>query len=235
MSQDDSQATFDEWAEDYDTALAHGIRVSGEGKDYFAQNRLSFLADCLAAEGLSPSRVLDFGCGTGSAAPYFFGELQCISLLGVDVSPRSIAHARRENKDESVSFEVLDEFAPPGDIDVAYASGVFHHVVPPERIAIAEKVLQSLRPGGLFALWDNNPWNPGARYVMSKIPFDRDAIMLSVREARQLLLDAGFEIVRSDFLFIFPAVLSWLRFLERPLSKLPIGAQYQVLARKPLV
>jgi hypothetical protein len=59
--------------------------------------------------------------------------------------------------------------------------------------------------------------------------------MLSVREARQLLLDAGFEIVRSDFLFIFPAVLSWLRFLERPLSKLPIGAQYQVLARRPLV
>lgn len=68
---------------------------------------------------------------------------------------------------------------------------------------------------------------------MKRVPFDRDAIMLSAPEARRMLSDAGFEIIGTDFLFIFPAFLSAMRFVERPLSKLPIGGQFQVLARKP--
>ena len=66
--------------------------------------------------------------------------------------------------------------------------------------AAIDYVLRSLRPGGLFAFWENNPWNPGTRYVMSRIPFDRDAITLSPLEARQLLRVGGFEILRTDFL-----------------------------------
>ena len=103
-----------------------------------------------------------------------------------------------------------------------------------ERPAVINYISRSLGPGGLFALWENNPWNPGARIVMKRIPFDRDAIMLSALEAKRLLRDAGFEILRVDFLFIFPRALGWLRWLEPPLSRLPFGAQYQVLGRKPL-
>jgi hypothetical protein len=94
-------------------------------------------------------------------------------------------------------------------------------------------IARSPRPGGLFAFWENNPWNPGTRYVMSRIPFDRDAVTLIPPEARQLLQKAGFEILRTDFLFIFPGVLKWLRWIEPSISHLPFGAQYQVLARKP--
>jgi hypothetical protein len=67
---------------------------------------------------------------------------------------------------------------------------------------------------------------------MSRIPFDRDAITLTAGEARRLLRGAGFEIVRTDFLFIFPRVLSWCRGLEPLVARLPLGAQYQVLCRK---
>src|SRR5262249_4502052 len=94
-------------------------------------------------------------------------------------------------------------------------------------------ILDSLHPGGLFALWENNPWNPGTRYVMSRIPFDRDAITLSILKSRRMLRTAGFELVRSDFLFIFPRLLKWLRPLERFATKLPLGTQYLVLGRKP--
>src|SRR5207248_830247 len=93
-------------------------------------------------------------------------------------------------------------------------------------------VHRALRPGGLFALWENNPWNPGTRYVMRRIPFDRDAIVLSAREVRHLVEQSGFEVLRTDFLFIFPRALRWFRFLERPLSAWPLGAQYQVLCRR---
>jgi hypothetical protein len=39
--------------------------------------------------------------------------------------------------------------------------------------------------------------------------------------------------VSTDFVFIFPALLKTLRFLEPPLRKLPLGGQYHVLCRKP--
>ena len=67
---------------------------------------------------------------------------------------------------------------------------------------------------------------------MSRIPFDRDAIMLSAREASRMLRAAGFTVLRTDYLFIFPRALRWFRPLERFLTSLPFGAQYQVLARK---
>ena len=82
-------------------------------------------------------------------------------------------------------------------------------------------------------MWENNPWNPGTRYVMSRIPFDLDAITLTAPEARCLLEAGGFEVIRTDFLFIFPRILSWFRGIEPLVSRLPIGGQYQLLCRKP--
>lgn len=67
---------------------------------------------------------------------------------------------------------------------------------------------------------------------MSRIPFDRGAVTLTATEARQMLRTGGFEILRTDFLFIFPKMLSWFRWLEPSVAKLPLGAQYQVLCRK---
>jgi hypothetical protein len=87
-------------------------------------------------------------------------------------------------------------------------------------------------PGGVFALWENNPWNPGTRYIMSRVPFDKDAITMTPPETRRLLRATGFEIVRTDFLFVFPHLLRVLRPLERLLARLPLGGQYLVLARK---
>jgi len=45
--------------------------------------------------------------------------------------------------------------------------------------------------------------------------------------------DAGFEIQATRYLFIFPAILKALRFLEPPLESLPLGTQYVVVGRKP--
>lgn len=83
----------------------------------------------------------------------------------------------------------------------------------------------------MFALWENNSWNLGARWVMSRIPFDRDAVLLSPTSAVRMLAGAGYETLSLDFAFVFPKCLAWSRPLERALCKLPLGAQYQVLCR----
>jgi hypothetical protein len=67
---------------------------------------------------------------------------------------------------------------------------------------------------------------------MSRCPFDEDAILISPHGAKAMLRTAGFEVVRTDFRFIFPRVLRGLRKLEDFAYRLPLGAQYQVLCRK---
>ena len=48
-----------------------------------------------------------------------------------------------------------------------------------------------------------------------------------------MLRNGGFEVLHTDFLFIFPHILNWLRWIEPMVSRLPFGGQYMVLARKP--
>jgi SAM-dependent methyltransferase len=223
---------FDEYAEDYDATLAHGLSVSGEDRDYFAQGRIAWLARSLGNEQ-RPASIMDFGCGTGSAFPYFFDLLEAQSVIGIDVSARSLDVARQSQIGCESRFFLMDEYVPEGAIDLAFCNGVFHHIPVNERGGVIDYIYRSLKPGGWFAMWENNPWNPGTRYVMSRLPFDRDAVTLTPNVARRLVRAGKFEVERTDFLFIFPRVLRWLRGIESHISHWPIGAQYQILCRKP--
>jgi SAM-dependent methyltransferase len=118
-----------------------------------------------------------------------------------------------------------------GEFDLAYCNGVFHHIAPGQRLEALALVHRALRAGGLFCFWENNPWSPATRYVMSRCAFDRDAILLSPPDARALLRRGGFQILRTDFRFIFPRALRALRPVEDAVYRLPFGAQYQVLCR----
>jgi SAM-dependent methyltransferase len=224
---------FDSYAGDYDAALAQGIRVSGEDKNYFARGRVAWLASCLHQLGEQPQYALDYGCGTGSASPFLLDLLGVQSLLGLDLSAKSLEVAQQAHGSPRARFLLFEQYKPDEQMDLVFCNGVFHHIPMAERAAAVHYIYQSLRPGGLFALWENNPWNPGTRYVMSRIPFDRDAIPLAPPESRRLVRTGGFAIVRTDFLFIFPRLLWWLRWLEPLVSRLPFGSQYLVLGRKP--
>ena len=234
MSTPPQPPTFDEYAGDYDAALQQGLAVSGESKDFFAAGRIAWLRLRLEKLGVPPPRsVLDFGCGTGSSTPFLHGAFALESLFGVDVSARSVAIARQTHPAPRNHFSVLAD-APAGPpVDLAFCNGVFHHIPPVERAAAIRHVFNALRPGGLFAFWENNPWNPGTRLVMSRIPFDRDAILVWPAQARRLVRGAGFEILSTTSQFFFPAALKLFRRLEPLLAPTLLGAQYLVLCRKP--
>jgi SAM-dependent methyltransferase len=225
-------AAFDAYADGYEDALERGVKLSGEDPAYFARERVAWVGRQLEQMGMPAPKVLDFGCGTGSTTQFLLELPGTEGVLGTDVSSRLIESARRDYGSDRVEFATLAE-APDVRADLAYCNGVFHHIPPAQRNGAVASVLRALRPGGLFAFWENNPWNPGTRMVMRRIPFDRDAITLSAPEARRLLAAGGFEIVRTDFRFVFPRPLAPLRRLEPALAKAPLGAQYVVFARKP--
>jgi SAM-dependent methyltransferase len=221
---------FDELAESYEATLDEGLAVTGEGSHYFARGRIAWLRRSLRPAG-PPAVVMDYGCGTGSATPYLLDVLQAGRVVGVDVSARSIQTAARAWASTRASFSVL-AVDPPEAVDLVFCNGVFHHIPPGCRADAVRYVHRALRPGGLFAFWENNPWNPGTQLVMRRLPFDRDAVTIAAPEARRLLREGGFDVISRTFLFVFPSALKWCRGLEPALSGLPLGGQYQLLARK---
>lgn len=226
---------FDGFAEDYDLALNQGLSVSGEAKEFFAEGRLRWLRRRLDHLGFQAGHALDFGCGTGTSGPLLLSVVGVQKVLGVEVSSRSLEVARKIHPNPRLTFALIGESDPKSEVDLAFTNGVFHHIPIADRPSAVAYVFRSLRPGGLFALFENNPWNPGTQLVMSRIPFDRDAIKISPPETEGMLRAGGFEMVTMDFLFFFPRTMAWFRRFESRLCKLPLGAQYLALARKPMV
>lgn len=254
-----SAATFDAAAADYVQQLEHGIALSGESAEYFVEGRVAWLTRylqqptssrgtarfsqtsafsptlevTLATAATAQPTVLDFGCGVGNASRALLSRLNARHMIGLDCSAASLRVAASRHPASVFKWTVDGGEIATESVDIAYTSGVFHHIEPEMRQAELVKIWGWLKPGGVLALFENNPWNPGTRWVMSRIEFDRDAQCLSPIETKQRLTRAGFICLRTRSLFYFPRPLSWLRPLEKILSLAPLGAQYVVLAQRP--
>ncbi|MGH7694128.1 MAG: class I SAM-dependent methyltransferase [Gemmatimonadaceae bacterium] len=224
-------AGFDAYAQNYDAALDAGLSATGEDKEYFARGRVDRIRLTLRSLGFEPRSVMDYGCGTGSTTPLLLDAWADCTLIGVDSSVESVRIAQSTHASRRARFEVVSASSAE-TVDLVDCNGVFHHIPPSERANSMRYVYDALRPGGMFACCENNPWNPGTRYVMRRIPFDRDAIPISPPGARRMLRAGGFEIVSTEFLFFFPRALARLRPVERRLAAFPLGGQYIVFARK---
>ncbi|MCA9126840.1 MAG: class I SAM-dependent methyltransferase [Planctomycetales bacterium] len=228
-----SAQVFDSTAADYEAQLDRGISLSGEGAEYFVNGRIAALSGFLReGEYGETQRVLDFGCGVGNACGELRQQLGARMVAGVDCSEESLNIARQRWGSNDYRWLVDCAQLEPQSVDVAYTSGVFHHIPPHLRQVELEKIHTALRPGGLLALFENNPWNPGTRWVMSRIAFDREAICLSLLESRRRMKAVGFELLSTWSMFYFPHCLRLLRPLEKWMSTVPLGAQYVCIGRK---
>jgi len=232
--EDKAENLFDNFAENYAQTLNKSLRLSGENTDFFAKERVKWTKrkiDCLFPQ-LQINSVLDFGCGTGNTLPIIEKIFNVERLTGIDISEECIAVAKRNSRSSNISFYCLEDSHQINTSDMVYCNGVFHHIPIAERNEAIKLVYNSLTKNGIWAFWENNFLNPGTRHVMHNCPFDKDAVPISYRESKKILTENGFKIADVSFLFIFPKSLNFLRFLEKNLSLLPIGAQYLIIAQK---
>ncbi|MDP1744456.1 MAG: class I SAM-dependent methyltransferase [Bacteroidota bacterium] len=223
---------FDKSAE-YDEMLNKGISLSGENKFFFIHGRFSDLVKNLPS-GKRIKNLLDFGCGVGDATflmKQYFPEAE---ITGCDTAEKALKYANYKNSaDGTIRYLEIKDFQFKNEFDLCFVNGVFHHIPLEHRASAVKIIYDSLRPGGLLAIFENNPLNPGTRMVMSRIPFDKEAITLTHYETRKMIVSAGFKIkIKPRFLFYFPKALSFLRPLEKFFVHVPFGAQYYFLAEK---
>jgi SAM-dependent methyltransferase len=220
-------------SEEYDSMLNQGLAISGESKMYFVHGRFKDISERLKNQP-PIRRILDFGCGIGDAAAALLDYFpDAVEVVGTDLSDEALEFARRKHSSEKLKFINLNELSFPEHFDLCFVNGVFHHIEPENRLHAVEKIRESLKEGGLLALCENNPFNPGTQIIMSRIPFDRAAKKITSFSCRKMLLKGGFkEILDTRYLFYFPRILAFLRPLESWLVQWPFGGQYYVLARK---
>lgn len=94
--------------------------------------------------------VLDLGCGYGWHSKYA-SEQGAKRVLGIDLSEKMIAEAKRRNPAPNVTYEVcrLEDYDYPKDsYDLVISNLVLHYVA--DLGAVFAKVYQTLKDGGVF-------------------------------------------------------------------------------------
>jgi SAM-dependent methyltransferase len=128
-----------------------------------AENSLAYLrwrndqyfgySDLMPVDGQDGKVVLDFGCGPGHDLVGFSTVSQPMRLIGMDVSPSSLAEARSRLQLHNTRCELIQ--LDPGStelpltsasVDYVHSSGVLHHLAEPA--AALRELRRVLRPEG---------------------------------------------------------------------------------------
>lgn len=119
---------------------------------WFARHLVAYeLAGAMSAG----KRVIDIGCGEGYGPARLAGN--ATEVLGVDIAPEVMAHARKTYAADNLSFEVMDVSnleVPSGSFDLALSFQVVEHLVD-ERGYLSE-IARVLDRGGAAVLTTPN-------------------------------------------------------------------------------
>lgn len=225
---------FDAYADGYEEAVRHSIAFSGREHEFFTRRKAEHLLELAQRRlgRLERVRALDVGCGVGSTDAHLVGRVG--ALEGIDTSAAAVERAAAANP--SVRYRAYDGERLPyddGHFDLAFAICVVHHVAPADRGALAGELARVVRPGGIVAVFEHNPFNPLTRLAVARCSFDDDVVLLRPRRARRLLEDAGLRPVEQRFIVLVPSDRPSARAVEHAFRNVPLGAQYYVAAQRP--
>jgi SAM-dependent methyltransferase len=227
------KAEFDGLADDYEQLLADPLRSRfASSSEFYHRRKLEVLRTHLAATGKLACnlRWLDLGCGRGDLLR--MGRAEFESAYGCDVSRDSLKYCegitvREQKTTDSIPFDSRS-------FDLVTAACVYHHVALSERLKLTRSALDTLRPGGLFVMFEHNPWNPVTRAIVRRSRIDVSAILLRPTESIELLREAGFlRVSLHYFLFLPEAAGAKMTGVEKWLCRVPLGGQYAVFGETP--
>jgi len=223
---------FDQYASDYEAMQKDPLRHSfSQDGTFFIARKWLLIRSYFAGLGRDLSKVswLDIGCGKGELLR--LGAPEVAFITGCDVSTEMLKlcediDSRPMTHPERLPF-------PDASFDLLTAVCVYHHVPPDGRAGLTREAARVLRPGGVFAIIEHNPLNPGTRLIVNRLPMDRHAILLGSWETRRLLRAAGFDGLETTyFLYLPEKPFRIFGGLETVLKRVPLGGQYAVFGRR---
>lgn len=219
---------FDRFAKNYKNTLDQAIGGFGQDSTYFTEYKASYIKR-LAGDRFS-GKILDHGCGVGFLSLAVAKALPDARLTGFDISRESVNIAQGSN-DSSMRF-TWNEADLDQDYDLVIVSNVFHHIPPAQRKGKMGEIAEKVTAGGKLVIFEHNPMNPLTRLVVSRCPFDEDAVLLQPSELISFLSPSRIRLLRKDYIVFFPPFLKFFQKTEPYFRILPIGAQYVIVGEK---
>jgi malonyl-CoA O-methyltransferase len=94
------------------------------------------------------SRVLDLGCGPGSAGASLAGKYPDAQIIGLDCSAGMLGNLRSQTGNQAVCADMQALPFAARNVDLVFSSLALHWASDPRHLF--EEVCRALRPGGLF-------------------------------------------------------------------------------------
>ena len=220
---------FDAFASEYGRLLDDPLRrrFAGDSEYFIHQKCRALLRELEARLGSGPWRVLDVGCGQGTALSFLADHCD---VIGTDVSTGMLQ--QRPPHARVVVQEPFDLPFVSGSFDAAFAFCVYHHIEAANHVRHLRELSRVVRPGGLVLVFEHNPLNPITRRVFTRAPIDRGCEMIPRQRLTQVFRDAQLEELRHRYVLFLPQFLfPFLGFSEPHLGRIPLGGQYYVAGR----
>jgi SAM-dependent methyltransferase len=213
-----------------------GIEAARRSHHYF----YDYLTRALQARVPAGQHVLEIGCGTG----HVLSALRPARGVGVDVSPKAIAAARRAHTGENLHFFEGDGTDPAllaqlgGPFDFVLLVNVATHLTDVQgAVEALHGVLHSRSRVLIYSY--SRVWQPVLRLAeVLRLKYEAPPeAWLPVEEVANMLDLADFEIVRRDYQIVFPAGVPLLAdLLNRYVGRLPVvelfSLMYGLVARR---
>lgn len=115
----------------------------------FADERLRPAVDLIARIAHpGPRRVVDLGCGTGSALPLLSARFPGAELVGVDASAAMLEKARATGV--ATQLAEISTWSPSEPVDVIFSNAALHWIA--GHAQLFPKLIACLAPGGALAV-----------------------------------------------------------------------------------
>lgn len=225
------KAEFDQFANLYRKNLDDDLSLTGGTSGFFAHYKAQKLLQFTHQEQSTPKRILDFGCGDGLMTKEIHTFFPKSEVYGVDPSPEILKLA--EHNCPKATFKSSDKklnLFNNKKFDLILSAMVFHHIPFNEHKHYLKEINSILSPGGLFVIFELNPFNPMAQYIINTAAIDINAHMLMPWYTKKLMKPYG--TVKTRYCAFIPPVFKALLPLENYMTHIPFGAFVVTILKK---
>lgn len=170
-------------AERYDERYYNG-ELSENMDDEYLQMMEEF------CERVGNGRILDAGCGPGRLAEHFRGK--GFEVVGIDAAEGMIEYAKENSRGDFRLMDIRNLDFPDSSFDGIWCTSTIFFIEKQEMEEVVESFHTKLKDGGVLYI-DFKEGN--GRFVKQKWGGEMVEYRLQEEEARNMLREAGFEIV----------------------------------------
>lgn len=172
-----------------------------------------------------PLKILDYGCGAGSITALLVDTFRAAQVDGYDISEKLI-RADQAKYASVRNLRFIQNLEKADAYDLVVVTNVLHHIEKSKREEELRSIGSIMAKEGRICIFEHNPSNPLARWIVSRCAFDVGVKLVRPSELRSLAVRAELSVESCRYILHMPFKGKFFRNIDHFLGNIPMGAQY---------